>query len=177
MSRRLSIPDLAAALHAATRYPAERAAIDLLAWHGTWLLRPEVTRHLTVDTARSGPHPVLAAIDWDAVAHEVAHGVAASSSEAAILSIALALAGGYDLDLRTAVVGLGGAHAAAVAMAVLRASGMDEGAVSYDRPREFPPGVRVVTVGGRVLQEAGQATEPERVTFDTTWPGLAGAGR
>lgn len=156
----LSDERLLAALHAGTCLTTERAAIDLLAWHGTWLRRSEVSDHITIETdpAITGHAGPVARIEWPSVDRDGP----ASTSERAILDIARGLAAGEPLDLGSAVVGLDYFNSAAVAMAVLRAAGPPQAAVRVAIPPRFPPGVRVLRADGAVLQDVDD--EPA-----TTW--------
>lgn len=98
---------LAAGLRAwaATDMPYVRAAVDLLAWHESWLRRADF-RAACVGSDQGQPY-----IRWDRAARFAASSPRASSSEMTILTTAIAIAGD-DLGLyglgragRKAVVG------------------------------------------------------------------------
>lgn len=93
-----------------------RAAVELLIWHGGggfWLRRQDFVKAAVV--RRRGE----AWIDWDAAREFVDAGVRASSSEAAILDLAVALGENrYRLSI------MGSAHSKAIADAVRQAVGL-----------------------------------------------------
>ena len=95
--------------------PHVRAAVELLIWHGDgfWLRRHDFVTAAVVQ--RRGE----AWIDWDAARGFVDVGTRASSSEAAILDLAVALGENrYRLSI------MGAAHSRAIADAVRQAVGL-----------------------------------------------------
>jgi len=96
--------------------PHVRAAVDLLIWHEFWLRRQDFVRACT---KRSGPDTY---IDWDAAREFVDAGTRASTSEHAILDLAVALGENrYRLSI------MGSAHSRAIADAVAQAVGVSRG--------------------------------------------------
>jgi hypothetical protein len=97
------------------RDPHVRAAVELLIWHGGggfWLRRQDFVKGAVV--RRRGE----AWIDWDAAREFADAGVRASSSEAAILDLAVALGENrYRLSI------MGRVHSKAIARAVAQAVG------------------------------------------------------
>ena len=110
-----SLDALVASLRAWTRgHDAHvQAAVDLLIWHEFWLRRRDFTRAAVVTRGRE------AWIDWDA-AREFTDGKPRSStSELAILDLAVALGENrYRLSI------MGSAHSRAIADAVAQAVGV-----------------------------------------------------
>lgn len=107
--------DLAAQLRrwTAQHDPHVQAAVELLIEHGTWLRRPDFTNACI---QRSGSH---ACIDWDAARAFTDAGARASTSETAVLDLAVALGENrYRLSI------MGDANARAIATAVSRAVGL-----------------------------------------------------
>jgi hypothetical protein len=105
---------LAAALRAWTRHhdPHVRAAVGLLIEHDFWLHRPDFTRACV---HRGGGQ---AWIDWDAARAFVGDGSGASTSQLAILNLAVALGENrYRLSI------MGAANSCAISTAVARAVG------------------------------------------------------
>jgi hypothetical protein len=104
---------LAAALRAWTQHhdPHVRAAVSLLIDHDFWLRRPDFTRTCV---HRGGE----AWIDWQAARAFVEEGPGASTSELAILDLAVALG---ENRFRLSV--MGAANSRAIAAAVARAVG------------------------------------------------------
>jgi len=90
-----------------------RAAVELLIWHEFWLRRQDFIRAAVVRRGKE------AWIDWD-VAREFADGKpGASTSELAILDLAVALGENrYRLSI------MGSAHSRAIADAVAQAAGV-----------------------------------------------------
>lgn len=112
--------DLMTALWAGSYRTAEQGALQLLGWHGHWIVRQSVAKFISVYITEDGT-PV-AALDWAGLARVSAR-LAGSSSELAVLAIAVSLAMGKPVDLGAAVVGLGRNTAAAVGDAILTAAG------------------------------------------------------
>jgi hypothetical protein len=98
--------------------PHVRAAVELLIWHGGggyWLRRADFT---TAAVKRRGRE---AWIDWEAAREFVDAGAVASTSEMAILDLAVALGENrYRLSI------MGHAHSRAIANAVTAAVGLGE---------------------------------------------------
>lgn len=95
--------------------PHVRAAVELLIWHGDgyWLRRSGFTAACVKRSRRE------AWIDWDAAREFVDAGVVASTSEMAILDLAVALGENrYRLSI------MGSAHSRAIADAVRAAVGL-----------------------------------------------------
>jgi hypothetical protein len=93
-----------------------RAAVELLCWHhdGFWLRRADFRTAAIVQ--RRGE----AWIDWDAAREFVDAGARASTSEMAILDLAVALGEDrYRLNI------MGSAHSQAIAKAVAQATGQE----------------------------------------------------
>ena len=99
--------------------PHVRAAVELLIWHGGggyWLRRPDFT---AVCVERAGVPPRIATIDWRKAREFVESGPGASTSEMAILDLAVALGENrYRLSI------MGSAHSQAIADAVAQAAGV-----------------------------------------------------
>lgn len=105
---------LIAALRAWTRHHDShvRAAVELLIWHEYWLRRADFTRACI---ARSGRE---ASVDWRAARAFTDAGPGASTSEMAVLDLAVALGENrYRLSI------MGAAHSRMIAAAVARAVG------------------------------------------------------
>ena len=105
---------LTAALHAWTQHhdPHVRAAVGLLIEHDFWLRRPDFTRACVRRDRRE------AWIDWRAARAFADEGPGASTSELAILDLAVALGENrYRLSI------MGAANSRAIATAVARAAG------------------------------------------------------
>jgi hypothetical protein len=95
--------------------PHVRAAVQLLIWHGFWLRRADFTRACV----RRGS---VTWIDWDKARRFVDQGAVASTSEMAVLDLAVALGENrYRLSI------MGTAHSRAIADAVSRAVGIEPG--------------------------------------------------
>jgi hypothetical protein len=96
--------------------PHVRAAVELLIWHGDggfWLRRQDFVKAAVVQRGSE------AWINWDAARGFADAGVRASSSEAAILDLAVALGENrYRLSI------MGAAHSRAIAEAVRQAVGL-----------------------------------------------------
>lgn len=115
------MPDTTEALIVITRLlawtkdhdPHVRAAVELLIWHGYWLRRADFT---TACVKRSGRESW---VDWDAARAFVDAGPKASTSEMAILDLAVALGENrYRLSI------MGRAHSQVIAAAVRQAVGL-----------------------------------------------------
>lgn len=103
------------------------AAVGLLIAHGTWLDRAEFRRCAVWVQWSRETGLAWAAIDWEAAAQAV-HEVPASSSERAVLSIALSLADGeYSVDLANALSSLDERNTALVLEAIAHACGVQKG--------------------------------------------------
>jgi len=104
------------ALHrwAAQMDASDRPAVDLLAWHGYWLRRADFR---TAATEKRGVH---LAIDWRDAREFVDSGTRASTSEMAILDLAVTLA---EDRFRFRI--MGDAHSRAIVRAVAQALGED----------------------------------------------------
>src|SRR6202044_2050214 len=104
--RNLVTSQLSAALRAAAAgiHPDE-AGTGLIIGHGTFLHRPDFTRH--VETAASiSDGTLMAWIDWDAVVTALDTGLfPASGGEQRILRLAASLAAGHPVSLRDASPG------------------------------------------------------------------------
>ena len=105
---------LIAGLRAWTRDhdPHVRAAVELLIEHDSWLRRPDFTRACVRSRGAE------AWIDWQAARAFADAGTAASTSETAVLDLAVALGENrYRLSI------MGAANARSIATAVARAAG------------------------------------------------------
>jgi hypothetical protein len=92
-----------------------RAAVDLIIWHGGWLRR----RDFTEAAVRYYPRDRMHVIDWDKARAFADAGARASTSEMAILDLAVALGENrYRLSI------MGAAHSKAIADAVAAAAGV-----------------------------------------------------
>lgn len=92
-----------------------RAAVELLCWHEFWLRRPDF---VTACIEQRGPG-LIATIDWYEARKFADRGPRASTSEMAILDLAVALGENrYRLSI------MGSAHSQAIADAVARAVGV-----------------------------------------------------
>jgi hypothetical protein len=79
---------------------ADTAAVDLIAHHRVWLLRPDFTPFLQHGRCRATGEP-MAAIGWRAAHTALRRGqLPCSGSEADILSIAASLGAGIPVSLR-----------------------------------------------------------------------------
>jgi len=97
--------------------PHVRAAVELLIWHDFWLRRRDF-----IDACIRPAIDVPAWIDWDAAREFSDSRPGASSSQVAILDLAVALGENrYRLSI------MGSAHSQAVAEAVSRAVGIEPG--------------------------------------------------
>lgn len=111
--------DFDTTVHALRRWAAQmdqsdRAAVDLLTWHETWLRRADFTAAAVVDRG------VHVAIDWAAARAFCDSGPGASTSEMAVLDLAVAI--GED-RFRFRI--MGAAHSKAIVRAVAQALGED----------------------------------------------------
>jgi len=105
---------------------ADRAAVELLIEHDRWLTRADLLRciDLIPETELFDPDRPVAIPDWKRIAAGLADNeFPASSSEVAILRIALSLADDVPVCLRTALVGLDSTNAAAVVDSVITTTG------------------------------------------------------
>lgn len=105
--------------HALRRWAAQmdasdRAAVDLLIWHESWLRRPDFTAAAVVNRG------VHLAVDWAAARAFADTHPGASTSELAILDLAVAI--GED-RFRFRI--MGDPHSKAIVRAVARALGED----------------------------------------------------
>jgi hypothetical protein len=92
-----------------------RAAVELIIWHGFWLRRQDFVK-AAVHRSR-----YEATIDWGTAREFVDAGARASTSEMAILDLAVALGENrYHLSI------MGHAHSKAIARAVARAIGEEK---------------------------------------------------
>ena len=92
--------------------PHVRAAVELIIWHEMWLRRADFR------TAAVHRGKYESTIDWDAAREFVDAGAVASTSEMAILDLAVALGENrYRLSI------MGSAHSRAIAKAVAQAAG------------------------------------------------------
>jgi hypothetical protein len=113
------MPDFDTTVHALSRWAAamdasDRAAVDLLAWHEYWLRRADFT------AAAVESRGVHLAIDWRAAREFAESRPGASTSEMAILDLAVTLA---EDRFRFRI--MGDAHARAIVRAVAAALAMD----------------------------------------------------
>lgn len=93
--------------------PHVRAAVELIIWHEMWLRRADFR------TAAVHRGKYESTIDWDAAREFVDAGARASTSEMAILDLAVALGENrYRLSI------MGSAHSRAIADAVRQAVGL-----------------------------------------------------
>lgn len=105
---------------------ANEAAVELLIEHDHWLYRADFARciDLIPEAELIDAEGPVAVPDWKKISAKLAdRNFPASSSEIAILRLALSLAEGEPVDLRTALVGLDSTNAAAVVDAVITAAG------------------------------------------------------
>jgi hypothetical protein len=113
------MPDFDTTAHALRRWAAQmdasdRAAVDLLAWHEYWLRRQSFT------AAAVESRGVHLAIDWTAARAYFDSGPGGSTSELAILDLAVTLA---EDRFRFRI--MGAAHSKAIVRAVAQALGED----------------------------------------------------
>jgi hypothetical protein len=111
------MPDFDTTVHALRRWaaqmdPSDRAAVDLLAWHGHWLRRADFAK---AAVEKRGVH---LAIDWPDAREFLESGPRASTSEMAILDLAVTLA---EDRFRFRI--MGDAHSRAIVRAVAQALG------------------------------------------------------
>lgn len=111
------MPDFDTTVHALRRWAAQmdasgQAAVDLLAWHGYWLRRADFAK---AAIEKRGVH---LAIDWRNAREFLESGPRASTSEAAILDLAVTLA---EDRFRFRI--MGAAHSKAIVRAVALALG------------------------------------------------------
>lgn len=97
----------------------DAAAVELLIGHDTWLRRDDFRSYLEPGYDTDGQE--ITAIDWEGLLEVRTSGLAASTSEVAILDIALSLAAGKPISLGE-VLGLDATNTAAVATALVRAA-------------------------------------------------------
>lgn len=130
---------LVAGLRAWTRDhdPHVRAAVELLIWHEHWLRRADfrlAATRVVGRGGRTGDAQRYCLIDWDAAREYFGQGPRGSTSEMAVLDLAIAL--GKD---RFRLNIMGEAHSRAVATAFAAAVGLEpadlEGAVRAERRR------------------------------------------
>lgn len=114
--------DLPAMLRAgAAGHVPTQAAVDLLIRHGTWPDRLHREGHVTTWPA-DDHRPAMASIDWHAVGERLddhtEHGLAASSSERSILTVAASLASWTDVRLGEVLPCLDATNTGLVAIAI-----------------------------------------------------------
>lgn len=156
--------ELVAMLRAGARglYAGEAAA-ELVLRHGYWIGREDFTGRFIHEQAGPGlAGPGLAGdrpaavIDWRGAVEGLERGeLPCSASELSVLKIAASLGGGCPVSLRLVLGGFGHVNIALVAGAVMQANGTAGGMVIVPAPPAYPPGVRVVSADGTVLQEGG----------------------
>ncbi len=120
------MPDTTEALTAGLRAwtknhdPHVRSAVELLIWHEFWLRRTDFTSRCIHGTSAGSWDKQATWIDWHAARAFVDKGTRASTSEMAILDLAVALGEDrYRLSI------MGSAHSRAIADAVAQAVGVD----------------------------------------------------
>lgn len=107
--------------------PHVRAAVELLIWHETWIRRAGfVNAAVRRDGSRgTGKGTGVAWIDWDAARSFASTGPRASTSELAVLDLAVALGENrYRLSI------MGDAHAGAIVTAFAQALGVNLAALA-----------------------------------------------
>ncbi|MEV2278529.1 hypothetical protein AB0I72_23380 [Nocardiopsis sp. NPDC049922] len=133
-------------LHAGLRrwacgYAADRAAVELLITHHAWLTRLDFCPFMQDLTDTSG-EPITV-IYWDEVRDALNRGrLTGSSSETAILRIALSLTIGDLVDLGQAMSGLDATNTAAVAQALITAAQHTDRVTLSLAPRQLPDWLR-----------------------------------
>lgn len=156
----ISFEDRVKGLRGWPRYegPHDRAAVELLIWHSSWLRRADFTEACVVQLAAG----LVARIDWHKAGQFAATVRIASSSERKILSLAVALADRSECPdwLRFR----GDAHAQAVVTAI--AAAMEVDIVKPAGPRMAEPERWLVEDARKALAEWDQGTG--------SGPGLAG---
>lgn len=104
-------------------FSADRAAVELLIEHGSWLTRSDFIDQcvdIVPDDELVDPDRPVSIIDWENVFAALNDGeLPASGSAVGMLRIAASLGAGYPVDLRDALVGLDNTNAAAVVDAVI----------------------------------------------------------
>ncbi|RKS10008.1 hypothetical protein DFP74_5754 [Nocardiopsis sp. Huas11] len=126
-------------------FSADRAAVELLITHESWLVRPDFLDRCVTEMPVEelfDPARPIAIIDWDETFRAVVDGLPASSSMVAILRIAVSLGRGEPVDLRDALVGLDATNTAAVATAVVTAAQADTRVHVTLAPRDLPGWLR-----------------------------------
>lgn len=122
-------------------FSADRAAVELLITHESWLTRPDFLSRC-VDTIPAeeliDPARPVSIIDWEETVRALADGLPAASSMTGILRIAASLGTGEPVDLRDALVGLDPTNTAAVATAVVTAAQADDRVEITLAPRQLP---------------------------------------
>lgn len=106
-------------------FSADRAAVELLIEHGSWLTRSDFLDQcvdIVPDDELVDPDRPVSIIDWENVFHALNGSLPASDSEVGMLRIAASLAAGHPVNLRYALVGLDARNAAAVVDAVITAT-------------------------------------------------------
>lgn len=106
-------------------FSADRAAVELLIEHGSWLTRSDFIDQcvdIVPDDELVDPDRPVSIIDWENVFQALTGGLPASDSEVGMLRIAASLGAGHPVNLRYALVGLDARNAAAVVDAVITAT-------------------------------------------------------
>jgi hypothetical protein len=137
---------------------ADEAAVELMVRHGYWIGREDFSgrfvREVTGPELELADEQLLAGIDWNGAVGGLEGGeLPCSTSEQAVLRIAASLGAGMPVSLRVVLGGLDHVNIALVAEAVLHANGTAGGRVTIPAPPKYPPGIRVVTADGAVLQD------------------------
>lgn len=101
---------------------AERAAVDLLIDHGTWVTRSDFLDRCVLTVPEEG----IAVLDWEALTSALAAGaLPASSGELAVLRVVASIGARHPVDLRDVLTDLDQDSAVLVARAVLDTAGAD----------------------------------------------------
>ena len=119
-------------------YSPDAAAVELLIAHNCWLHRGDFHRYL--ETGHTADGQELTAIDWEGLLEIRTRGLIASSSEIAVLDIALSLAAGKHISLDE-VLGLDATNTAAVATAIVRAAQHCDSVQVVQQDPDRPPSV------------------------------------
>ncbi|QUX27896.1 hypothetical protein KGD83_21835 [Nocardiopsis akebiae] len=122
-------------------FAADRAAVELLIAHESWLARRDFLDRcvdIVPSEELSDPTRPVAIIDWEETVRALADALPASSSEVAVLRIAASLGTGEPVDLRDTLVGLDATNTAAVATAMVTAAQASDRVTVTLAPRQLP---------------------------------------
>jgi hypothetical protein len=122
-------------------FSADRAAVELLIAHESWLTRRDFFDRcvdIVPPEELSDPTRPVTIIDWQETVRALADALPASSSEVAVLRIAVSLGAGEPVNLQDALVGLDATNTAAVATAMVTAAQASDRVTVTLAPRQLP---------------------------------------